>query len=158
MKRYNSEQHAGKVKRKGAYSHSKDLGWHQKHGGQVIAKAAEHAMLTGESARKFVETHPVVSDFYLLAKVDRKTQLAITREDGNEEFLERIQRYYITKKKCGGGRLRKIMQPLAKNPGVYRPIDINKGWLVWPCNDINEPGPAINREFYVQEAEKLIVR
>ena len=67
------------------------------------------------------------------------------------------QRYYVTKKGHGGGFLTKVMPPLAKDPTRERHISINAGWLTWPCNDTSEPGPVINREYYIQEAQKLII-
>jgi hypothetical protein len=155
---YIAEYADGKVKRKGAYAHSTDLGWHQNHSSQVVAKAAEHTMLTGGSARKFIETHPIMSDFYILAKVDRKSKLMMVPEDNSGDIeLERVQRYYIVKKGHGGGNLKKVMPPLPKNPERWREISINAGWEAWPCNDISEHGPPINREYYIQEAQKLII-
>lgn len=146
----------GKLKRKGAYKYGDDLEWHQDHGGQVIAKAAEHAMLTGGSVRKFIETHENTRDFHLLAKVNRDCKLMwVDGEGAAVSELQRISRYYASTK---GGFLVKNMPPLAKNPEKWREISIDAGWKTWIINDLDDFGPAINYEYYISQAEKLVIK
>ena len=139
----------GKLKRKGAYCYGGDLDWNQKHGGQVIAKAAEAYLVHGVPVRKFIETHTDMWDFLMATKVPRSSKLLI-----NEVPVQNITRYYISKQ---GGTMIKLMPPLARKPGEWRRIGINVGWKVWPCNNIDQITAPIDYEYYIAEANKLLV-
>jgi hypothetical protein len=144
----------GKLKRKGAYGYGPDLDWNQNYSGQVIAKAAEAALVRGESIRKFIETHTVMNDFFMLAKVNRNCQLTATDRAGNETEIQKTSRYYITRH---GDVLTKIMPPLPKKPDHWRRFAIQKGWQVKVCNDVAEATAPVNYEYYIQEAQKLLL-
>ena len=139
----------GKVKRKGAYEYK--LGWHQNHGGLVIAKVAEKVLVGGVSIRETLESHEDKMDFMLRVKVTRGSRL-VTVVDGADVELERTQRYYIAK---GGTPLFKIMPPLAKKPGVYRRLGVESGWGVCVCNNIADATLPIDYSYYQNEIEKL---
>jgi len=148
---YIAEYVNGKVKRKGAYEH--DLEWHQNHSALVVPKVAEKVLLEGAPIRETVEQWPDLMDFMLRTKVPRSSQLIMER-DGQTTELQRITRYYIAK---GGGRLFKIMPPLARKPGEWRRIGVESGWGVHVCNDIRDAGQVpVDFDYYVHEIEKIV--
>lgn len=149
---YIAEYVSGKVKRKGAYEH--DLEWHQNHSALVVPKVAEKVLLEGAPIRETVERWPDLMDFMLRTKVPRSSTLQIEYHDGEGDQLQRVTRYYIAK---GGGRLFKIMPPLAKKPGEWRRIGVESGWGVHVCNDIRDAGQApVDFDYYVHEIEKIV--
>lgn len=153
---YIAEYDDGKLKRKGAYCYGDDLGWHQNHGAQIIARAAEAYLVHGVPVRKTIELHSEVWDFFLNTKVPRSSKLLLVDDDGNEELLSNITRYYVSKQ---GGHLVKLMPPLAKKPDEWRRIGIDVGWKVCPCNDVSTVDlvdAPIDYEYYVSEAYKLV--
>lgn len=140
-----------KVKRKGAYGHSKDLAWHQNHSMQVVAKAAEAALVHGRDIREFIYTHDDFYDFMMCVKVPRSSKLL-----WGDTKVQNVSRYYIS---IDGVPLTKMMPPLAKNgpDAPWRAMSVNKGYTVTVCNDIKHATrDNLNYEFYVAEAEKLV--
>lgn len=143
-----------KVKRKGAYCHSVDLGWHQNHSMQVVAKAAEAALVHNKDIRDFITSHEDIHDFMLVTKVPRNSKLL-----WGDEQVQNITRYYVS---TDGAPLTKVMPPLAKslklNPDApERRMSVCKGWLTTECNDMKRFNRAtLNYEFYIKEAEKLV--
>ena len=142
----------GKVKRKGAYQYEK-LGWHQDQGGLVIPKAAEAFMLHNIDIRTFISEHTDKYDFMLRTKVPRNSKLVTVMEDGTEIVQQNICRYYMCK---DGGKLVKIMPPLVEGDEVRR-LSIGSDWNVKVCNDISLFNNDIDYDYYVAEAEKLVV-
>lgn len=148
----------GKLKRKGAYEwqtvkEGGTLGWHQNHSALVIPKAAEAALVHGESVREFILNHDDLHDFMLRTKVPRTSRLVLATAQG-EQACQNITRYYVSKQ---GGSLIKIMPPLAKAPDKERRIGVAVGWTVQPCNELTGVrGADINMEYYINEAEKLV--
>ena len=55
----------GKVKRKGAYTHGKDLGWHQNHSSQIVAIAAEAFLVHGDDIEDTIAIHNDLFDFVM---------------------------------------------------------------------------------------------
>lgn len=143
-----------KVKRKGAYCHSVDLAWHQNHSMQVVAKAAEAALVHGKNIRDFVTSHEDIHDFMMVTKVPRNSKLK-----WGDQQVQNITRYYIS---TDGASLTKVMPPLAKalklDPNApERHISVCKGWTVTECNNMQRFNRAtLNYEFYIKEAEKLV--
>lgn len=155
---YIAETVDGKLKRKGAYCYGDDLGWHQNHSSMVVAMAAEKALVHGVPVEETVRNHPEPMDFMLRTKVPRSSRLMLESDDGRAIQQQNITRYYISD---AGGSLVKVMPPtpaqVAKNADApERRISINAGWTVWPCNDLDSPGPAFNYDYYIQEANKLV--
>lgn len=145
-------EESGKLKRKGAYEYK--MQWHQNHSALVIPMAAEAALIEGIPVRDFILNHDNLHDFMLRAKVPRSSRL-ILRQGPIDTQLQNISRYYISK---SGGSLVKVMPPLPKNPDKWREIGIDVGWTVRECNDINQAdGLDINMEYYIKEAEKLVL-
>lgn len=148
-----------KVKRKGAYQYE-GLGWHQNQSALVIQKAVEAAMVYGKDIREFIENHTKVDimDFMLRTKVDRSSRLVLvtTNEDGTETEVEqqRICRYYPCKT---GGKLIKIMQPL-EGKDEERRMSIDAEWNVKTCNNMDNFENDIDIEYFVKEAEKLMIQ
>lgn len=143
-----------KVKRKGAYCHSVDLGWHQNHSMQVVAKAAEAALVHNKDIRDFITSHDDVHDFMLVTKVPRNSKLL-----WGDKQVQNITRYYVS---TDGAPLTKVMPPLAKslklNPDApERRMSVCKGWLTTECNNMKRFNRAtLNYDFYIKEAEKLV--
>lgn len=144
------------VKRKGAYGHTHvaddgDLAWHQNHSMQVVAKAAEAALVHGRDIREFIYTHDDFYDFMMCVKVPRSSKLM-----WGDKQVQNISRYYIS---IDGDPLTKMMPPLAKNgpDAPWRSMSVNKGYTVTVCNNIKHASrDNLNYEFYVAEAEKLV--
>lgn len=143
----------GKLKRKGAYQYE-GLGWHQNQGGLVIPMAAEAAMLHGMDVREFITNHKNKWDFLLRTKVPRSSSLVMVMEDGTEIPQQNICRYYPCK---AGGKLVKLMPPLEGDTEVRR-LGIDTAWNVKTCNDINDYADDVDVDYYVAEAEKLVIR
>lgn len=151
-----------KVKRKGAYCHTTktdenpkgDLGWHQNHSMQVVAKAAEAALVHNKDIRDFITSHEDIHDFMLVTKVPRNSKLL-----WGDKQVQNITRYYVS---TDGAPLTKVMPPLAKslklNPDApERRMSVCKGWLTTDCNDMKRFNRAtLNYDFYIKEAEKLV--
>lgn len=143
-----------KVKRKGAYCHSVDLGWHQNHSMQVVAKAAEAALVHNKDIHDFITSHDDIHDFMLVTKVPRNSKLL-----WGDKQVQNITRYYVS---TDGAPLTKVMSPLAKslklNPDApERRMSVCKGWLTTECNDMKRFNRAtLNYDFYIKEAEKLV--
>lgn len=143
-----------KVKRKGAYCHSVDLGWHQNHSMQVVAKAAEAALVHNKDIRDFITSHEDIHDFMLVTKVPRNSKLL-----WGDKQVQNITRYYVS---TDGAPLTKVMPPLAKslklNPDApERRMSVCKGWLATECNNMKRFNRAtLNYDFYIKEAEKLV--
>ncbi len=140
----------GKVKRKGAYEYERT--WYQNHSALVVPRAVEQHLLHGTSVREFITGHTDLYDFMLRVKLPKNMRLVIEQDD-QWYPLENTTRYYVS---TMGGRLKKIMPPL-KGKTEERINDIESGWLVVPCNDIHRATVPINYDYYIQEAEKLIL-
>lgn len=104
-----------KIKRKGTYEY-KGLGWHQNHSSLIIPMAAEYEILGKGAASAFIREHNNIFDFMLRTKVNSKSRLVLVDDEGNEEKLQNICRYYISTE---GGKLVKIMPPLYKVTTKY---------------------------------------
>ncbi len=145
----------GKVKRKGAYQYE-DLGWHQNQGGLIIPMAAEAHMLTGIDIREFIEKHTDKFDFMLRTKVPRSSKLVLEFEDGRVVEQQNICRYYPSK---NGGKLIKLMPALeGKEEGGDRRLGIDTAWNVKTCNNMEDYDGDVDLDYYVSEAEKLVIQ
>jgi hypothetical protein len=144
----------GKVKRKGAYQYE-DLGWHQNQGGLVIPMAAEAFMLHGTPLHEFIRKHQWKCkwDFMLRTKVPRSSRLIMTMDDGTVVDQQNICRYYPSK---NGGTLTKIMPPVAGKE-EDRHMSIESGWKVKTCNNMLDFDGDIDYDYYIAEAEKLLI-
>ena len=143
----------GKVKRKGAYQYE-GLGWHQNQGGLVIPMAAEANMIYGTDIKDFVQNHKDMYNFMLRTKVPRNSKLMLVMDDGTEIQQQNICRYYACK---DGGKLVKIMPALIAG-GEDRRLSIDSSWNVKTCNNIKDFGNDIDYDYYIAEAEKLVVQ
>ena len=151
----------GKVKRKGCYCHettlenpnTMELSWHKQHSNRVVALAAQAALVDGVSVREFIMNHDDVFDFCAAVKVPRSMRLELRYPDGQRTPLENITRYYVSNT---GGSLVKIMPPL-KGKADERENSIEAGWLVQPVNDMADYRGDICYEYYIKEAEKIVM-
>ncbi len=147
----------GKTKRKGAYQYE-GLGWHQNQSALVVPMAAEAAMLHGTDIRQFVENHfnaGNIFDFMLRTKVPRSSSLVLEYEDGRVVPQQNICRYYPSK---NGGKLIKLMPALeGKEDNGDRRLGIDTAWNVKTCNNMKDFDGDIDFDYYVQEAEKLVI-
>ena len=146
----------GKKKFKGAYVYD-DLGWHQNHSAKVIQMAASAEMLDGIPVEEFIRNHKNKYDFLLRTKVPRSSSLVLVKEleddDTEETKLQNICRYYISN---NGGSLVKIMPPL-EGKTEYRRMGIDIGWKVSVCNNILDFDWDIDYDYYISEANKLVL-
>lgn len=147
----------GKTKRKGAYQYE-GLGWHQNQSALVIPMAAEASMITGVDVREFIKQHfeaGNIFDFMLRTKVPRSSKLVLEFEDGRVKQQQNICRYYPSK---NGGKLIKLMPALETSEDKSdRRLGIDTAWNVKTCNNMKDFDSDINFEYYVQEAEKLVI-
>jgi len=156
---YIGEYEDGKLKRKGAYGYGDDLAWHQNHSSQIVARAAEAALVRGVPIRDTVLNHSDKFDFMLRTKVPRSSRLFLEYADGRSEQLQNITRYYASH---NGGSLIKVMPPtpkqVEKDPAAPdRRIGIDVGCTVEPCNNMDQyDSDSLNYEYYIAEAEKLV--
>lgn len=141
-----------KVKRKGAYEYQRD--WSQNQSALIIPKVAEEVLLTGVNIREAITRHLDIMDFMLRTKVPRSSKLVWVDDEGIDHPVQNVTRYYVTKE---GGKLVKIMPPLAKKPDEWRRIGIESGWKVTIANDITDAVVPINYDYYVNEVEKLVM-
>lgn len=194
---YIAEYEGGKLKRKGAYCYGEDLLWHQNYSCQIVAMAAEAALIHGVPVDQTVRTCTDPLMFMKRTKVPRSSRLMLETGEHSEQ-LQNITRYYVS---TNGGALIKIMPPTPAqvkkaaantvrimikdgHPAMYshnesdyqslisagysyshdeisqapeRRIGIDVGWTVTPCNNLDEHTvSAINYEYYIKEAEKLV--
>jgi hypothetical protein len=142
----------GKTKRKGAYQYE-GLGWHQNQSALVIQKAVEAYLIRGIPLASFIKYHEDKWDFMLRTKVPRSSRLIMVMDDGTEVPQQNICRYYPCN---SGGKLVKIMPPLEGDVEERR-LSIDKEWSVQTCNDMDDFKDDINYQYYIQEAQKLIM-
>ncbi len=147
----------GKLKRKGAYQYE-GLGWHQNQGGLIIPMAASAAMLEDRDIREYIseqlEKPEMKWNFVLRTKVPRSSRLVLVSDEGEETPQQNICRYYISK---SGGKLTKIMPPL-EGETEERRIGIDLEWKVRTCNKMVDKLTDIDLDYYVREAEKLLIQ
>ncbi|BAM68869.1 MAG: DNA-directed DNA polymerase [Edwardsiella phage MSW-3] len=112
---YIAEYDSGKLKRKGAYEYK--VQWHQDPSALVVPKAAEAALVRGESIRDFITQHKDPYDFMCRAKVPRSCQLLMRWSEWSvEQQLQHITRYFVSR---NGGSLVKILPPTGE-PGTWK--------------------------------------
>ena len=105
----------GKLKRKGAYEYN--TLWHQDPSALVVPKAAEAALVRGESVREFITKHRDPFDFMLRAKVPRGSRLMLRWPEWEVETeLQHITRYFVAR---NGGSLVKVSPPTGE-PGTWK--------------------------------------
>lgn len=151
----------GSVKRIGAYAYltpmdvasTREVQWHKNHSKLVCAKAAEARLVYGVDIAEFIYTHQNPFDFMASVKVPRNMELFMLYDDGREEKMQNITRYYVSTQ---GHALIKRMPPLKKNPGVVRNNSIEKGWRVKVCNHVDDfDWNDVNWLYYIEETKKL---
>lgn len=151
---YISVTEKGKIKLKGAYEFADfdKIGWHKNQSAMVIAKAVKTHLIDGIDYEEFIKLHQDKYDFMLRTKVPRSSSLVLVNQDGTEEKLQNICRYYICKK---GGKLVKLM-PALEEGGEVRMLGIDTDWNVKPCNNIKDFKWDLDYDYYFSEAKKLI--
>jgi hypothetical protein len=149
---YIAKEVDGKVKRKGRYEY--DVEWHQNASMLVVPKIAEKVLIDGADAMTELLNWFEYMDFMLRVKVPRSSVLVLQTETG-EQVLENTQRYYVSN---SGGYLFKYMPPLAKNPGQWRRLSVQKDVTVRPCNDMCEATTPFDFGWYANEIDKLTLR
>lgn len=117
---YIGEYLDGKLKRKSAYCYGPDLDWHQNHSSQIIAMAAEAALVHGENVEQFIRNHPDTMDFMLRTKVPRNSRL-----EWGDTVVQNITRYYVSN---NGQSLTKVMPP---TPAQIRKYQEKHMVLLW---------------------------
>jgi hypothetical protein len=146
---------SGKVKTKGRYEVMPfdKIGFHKNHSAMVVPMAALAEMLDVCKAEDFIKEHTDKFDFFLRTKVPRSSRLILMYDD-KEELQQNICRYYPCK---DGGKLIKIMPPLVEGDDERR-LSIESDWNVKTCNDIKDFRWDLDYDYYVNEAEKLVIK
>lgn len=104
-----------RLKRKGAYEYNSQ--WHQDPSSQVVARAAEAALVRGVPVRDFILGHRDPFDFMCRAKVPRSNSLVMRwNEWGTEIPIQGTTRYFISR---SGGHMVKIAPPTGE-PGTWK--------------------------------------
>lgn len=123
---YIAEYTDGKLKNKGAYEYdlaSQGL-WHKNFNRLIVPKAAEAALVKGESTREFIERHygnnEYLNDFMCRTKVNKTDKLVLVDNDGNDTEQQRITRYIAS---TVGQTLVKIMPPTPAAIDLYETGD-----------------------------------
>ena len=88
----------------------------------------------------------------LRAKVPRSSRLVL-EVDGSDVEQQNICRYYPSE---NGGKLVKIMPSLIDG-GELRRMAIDKEYNVKTCNNMDDFNWDINYDYYINEAEKLLL-
>lgn len=181
---YIAEYANGDLKRKGAFRFGDELGWHQNHSSQVVAKAVSAYLVHGDNISAFIRSHSKRYDFMLNVKIPKNSKLYI-----GDIQTSNILRYYMSEE---GDYLTKVMPakgPVGeykrankltdeyyetikaeagsnwdarintKNKSVYeeRSMSIQSGYKVLPCMRASLLQPnLINYQFYIDQAYKLI--
>lgn len=145
---------SGKVKTKGRYEVMPfdKIGWQKNHSAMVIPMAVLYHLLGMGDYEEFIRLHRDKYDFLLRTKVPRNSKLLMVYEDGTEEELQNICRYYPSK---NGGKLVKLMPPL-DDESEWRRLGIDTSWNVKCCNDINDFTWDLEYAYYLTEAKTLI--
>lgn len=154
-----------KRKRIGAYAYetaaenpaTREVQWHKDPSALIVPKTAEAVMVDGHAARDFIWRHTDAWDFMMRAKAPRSSRLVLSdTATGTDYVQQNTLRYFIAHT---AHSLVKIMPELARKPGSgERRMGINVGYGVAVCNDIADwRWDLLNRDFYIADAEKLIV-
>jgi len=136
----------GKVKDKGEYLVKRE--WYKDHSALIIPKAVKAVLFDDADLELFIATHKDPWDFLLCTKVPRSSKLLL-----GDRQVQNVTRYYVSR---NGAPLVKHMPPLAKNPGIWRKIGINVGYLATECNTFNGKLSNLNYLWYINEAKKLL--
>lgn len=159
----------GKQKRIGAYAFetaaenhaTRELGWNKDWGALVVPKAAVHSMITGQRVEDFIYGHIDPYDFMIRAKAPSGSRLVAAYPVYNsptpsDKPLQKVTRYYI---QHSGPALVKIMPPLPSKPGTAeRRMGIDVGWSVKICDHVRDwSWDDLNRDYYIEQAKKLLI-
>ena len=144
---------------------TREVPWHKDHSALVVQKAACAEMVDGIPVRQFIYNHGDAFDFMLRQKTGGKTWARVIGDDEIDpdpnnpsagQKLQKMTRYYMAK---NGKAMQKIHPPLRKAPEKQRIIGVHVGWKVAICDDLSDFDPHnIDYEWYVSEAEKLVIR
>lgn len=112
---YIAESMDGKLKRKGAYEYN--MQWHQDPSALVVPKAAEAALVRGESIREFIVNHHDPFDFMCRAKVPRDSTLELRWPEWSiATQMQGTTRYFVSR---NGGQIVKVSPPTGE-PGTWK--------------------------------------
>lgn len=160
----------GKMKMKGAYEFEPLLGMeegfmHKNHSSLVIQMAVLHELQGKGMASDFIRNHKDEYDFMLRTKVNRDSNLVLAMEDGTELKQQNICRYYVS---MAGGKLIKVMPKTdleierekskkteSETIDAWKRENLEAGWNVVPCNDMDNFKWNIDYDYYINEANKL---
>lgn len=143
---------SGKLKSKGAYEY-KDLAWHKNMSALVVPMAVEYEVMGNGLAKDFILSHKDEYDFMLRAKVPRSSKLVTVDSDGVETLQQNICRYYPSTTDL---KLIKLM-PDDKSDDGWKRLGIDTDWNIKVCNNMDDFNWDINYDYYINEAEKLLL-
>jgi hypothetical protein len=168
-------------------SNAQPPAWHKDFSAQICVMAAVEHMTKGTDIAGFIHDHGDPFDFMCRAKVDRSASLWIGDKEVQRiqryyiardgRALKKIARpkgtpgQYKRKQKLSDYEYHSILQTLApdtwderihmKNKAKYpekTETAIQSGWLVADCNRASDfDWNRLNYDYYIREAEKLVV-
>lgn len=149
-----------KYKRNGCYEYKigfldgEGLDFHQNQSAVVIKKAAFEKIVNNVPIEKTLKSCKNPFDFCLRTKVDRSSKLVSIDSSGKQTVEQNICRYYVSK---NGLSLVKMMPPLeTSDSDEWRSFNIESGWLVKTCNNIDDFKWDVDYNYYIAEANKLV--
>lgn len=145
----------GKMKRKGAYEYDPPS-WAQKHDYPIVGQAVEACLRDGVPIEKTIKECTNIYDFCKFVKVPRGSRLIIEDKYGLVQTpVQSNTRYYVAK---SNDVLIKIMPPLPSKPGSdERRFEVEATRYVNVCNDMADVKELVDYEYYLKEAEKLVL-
>lgn len=144
--------YSGKRKRKKAYMLAKDKQWHQDRSYEIVAIAANAALMDGEDIRATIENHTDIFDFMIMVKVPKNSWLKLGGKD-----IQKTSRVYASNS-LEAGQVQEWRKPKKNAKSQERkPNDHYKGVNMKLANDMKDADfDDIDYDFYVAEAEKLV--
>lgn len=124
----------GKLKNKGAYEW-KGLPHHKNQSGLVVKMAAEAYLIDGVDPETFIRGHKDKFDFMLRTKVPRSSKLVLVDNEGNDNQVQNICRYYMS---TNGMEMVKVMPPLelTKTEQVWENVELMDEVIISAKSDI----------------------
>lgn len=167
-------------------SNASPSAWYKDLGGLAIPRAAQMAMLHGLDPAIFMQTHTNPFDFCMRAKATKGTQLFIgdkptqklTRyyiaNTGGPLHIHRPAtgpvgtwkrrngitdaEYYAVAREIPAGQWDERIHTKNRSIHAERDMSFAAGWQVAECNDMAQfDWSNLNRDWYVQEARKLVI-
>jgi hypothetical protein len=126
----------GKLKNKGAYEWE-DLPHHKNQSALVVKMAAQAYLINNTDPYEFIRSHKDKFDFMLRTKVPRSSKLVLVDDEGNDNQVQNICRYYMS---TNGEEMIKVMPPLepTKIEQVWENVELMDEVVISSKSDISK--------------------